>query len=269
MTVCLLAVLQQWTSGTVLPVRADEPAPIRVPLEILPSGHMAVEATINGKGPFRMILDTGSPITLLSGSAAQKSGLITATDAKQPALMGMRGQFALKSLRIGDLKATDVNVLVMDHPTVQLLSQLEGRIDGILGFAFYSRYRTTLDYAERQVSFVPVAYTPQDVIATVMGRLMGGEERRVVAPTGLWGLALDKPDSAPGLNITQVYPQSAAAAAGLKVGDRLLTLDGRWTDTLIDCYEAASLAPVGQEVSVKVLRAGKDLELPIRPRKGL
>ena len=36
-----------------------------------------------------------------------------------------------------------------------------------------------------------------------------------------------------------VLPESPAALAGIKTGDRLLTLDGRWTDTVADCYIAA------------------------------
>jgi hypothetical protein len=261
--VCGLAMLAP------LAARAAEPPPRMAALELLPSGHIAVQVLVNGKGPFRMVLDTGSPVTLLNGRAAQKSGLISATDAKQPALMGMRGQFAVKELRIGELQARNMAVLVMDHPTVELLSQLEGPLDGILGFSFFSRYRTTIDYADKRVSFTPVDYIPQDIIAMMMSRLTGGEQRRVVAPTGLWGMAVDKPDAAPGVRISQIYAQSAAQAAGLKVGDRLLTLDNRWTDTLLDCYEAASLAPAGQEIAVKVLRDGKEIELAVRPHVGL
>ncbi len=249
--------------------RADDPTEVSAPLEVLPSGHIAVQAMVNGKGPFRLILDTGSPVTLLNGRAAQKSGLITVADAKQPALMGLRGQFTLKSLSVGDLKAKDVSVLVLDHPTVALLSQMEGPIDGILGFSFFSHYRTTIDYADQRVSFVPISYVPSDVMATVMGQLMGGEARRVVAPSGLWGLVVDKPDSAPGVRITRIYPHGAAEEAGLKVGDRLLTVDSRWTDTPIDCYEAASLASANQQIPIKALRDGKELELTIQPRKGL
>jgi membrane-associated protease RseP (regulator of RpoE activity) len=258
---CLMVLLPLAAQATAPP--ADSAA-----LEILPSGHIAVQVMVNGKGPFRMVLDTGSPVTFLNGRAAQKSGLIGAAEVKQQVLMGMRGQFVLKSLQIGGLKAKDVGVLVMDHPTVEMLSEFEGPLDGILGFSFFARYRTIIDYADKWVSFEPVSYLPADIITAVTGRLMGGPERRVVAPSGLWGLVVDKPDAASGVRITQVFPQSAAEAAGLKVGDRLLTLDSRWTDTLIDCYEAASLAPAGQEIMVRVLRDGKELEVPVRPHVG-
>jgi len=249
--------------------RADEQPGTVAALEVLPSGHIAVQAVVNGKGPFRLIVDTGSPITLLSGHAALKAGLIKAAEVKQPVLLGLRGQFTLKSLTIGGLTSKDVNVLVMDHPTVQLLSQLEGPIEGILGFTFFSHYRITIDYAGKQLSFVPVDYTPRDVMSTVMVRLMGGEDRRVIAPVGIWGIVLDKPAGATGVRIAQVYLHSAAENSGLKVGDRLLTLDGRWTDTLIDCYEAASLVHADQDIIVKVLRDDKELDIAVHPHTGL
>jgi hypothetical protein len=262
-TVCAL------TSLHCRPAYADEPGMVSAPLEVLPSGHLALKIGINGKGPFRMILDTGSPVTLLGGNAAQRAGLLSAADLKQPVLMGMRGQFTVKTIKIGTLTAKAINVLVLDHPTIAMLSEMEGPLDGILGFSFFSHYRTVIDYAGKQVSFAPITYEPQDIMATMMQRLMGGEDRRVVAPSGLWGMAVDKPDTAPGVRITRIYPQSAADAAGLKVGDRLLTLDDRWTDSVIDCFEAASLAQAGREVTVKALRDGKEMELMVRPHTGM
>ena len=50
------------------------------------------------------------------------------------------------------------------------------------------------------------------------------------------------------MTIKEVLPGSPAAAAGLKVGDRLLTLDGRWTDSLADLYTAAGYVKPGETV---------------------
>ena len=51
-------------------------------------------------------------------------------------------------------------------------------------------------------------------------------------------------------------------------GDRLLTLDGRWTDSLPDLYEAAGHARPGAAAVLKVKRGGKELELKVTPLKG-
>ena len=48
--------------------------------------------------------------------------------------------------------------------------------------------------------------------------------------------------------IKEVLPGGAAAVAGLQANDRLLTLDDRWTDSLTDCYTAASYVKPGTEV---------------------
>ena len=45
--------------------------PVTVPFELLKSGHMAVQVNVNGKGPYRLIFDTGAPITLLNNKIAK------------------------------------------------------------------------------------------------------------------------------------------------------------------------------------------------------
>src|ERR1051325_588030 len=55
--------------------------PITIPLEILRTGHAAVKVSINGKGPFRLALDTGSPVTFVSNTCAVKVGLLSREEA--------------------------------------------------------------------------------------------------------------------------------------------------------------------------------------------
>lgn len=242
-----------------------------LPLQVLESGHIAVQVRVNGKGPFRLILDTGSPITFLGVRAAQQSGLIDARTAAQPALMGLRGMASAHTVQTGGARVTDLDLLILDHPIVSLLSQVEGPLDGILGFTFFSRFRTTLDYAGAKVTFSPVAYRPMDILTGMMGSLMGGDRpRHVAAPSALWGVTLAEESSkGAGIAITHVFPSGPAATAGLHTGDRLLTLDGRWTDTLADCCEAATFVPAGQPTQVTVRRDGKELTFTVVPEKGL
>ncbi len=99
----------------------------------------------------------------------------------------------------------------------------------------------------------------------------GAPEPRRLAPTGLWGVKIAKEanDQAAGVNITDVAKDGPAAKAGLKAGDRLLILDDRWTDSVDDCYAAASAAPVDAEVVVLIRRDGIEKELKVKPVKGL
>ena len=82
-------------------------------------------------------------------------------------------------------------------------------------------------------------------------------------------VARESGDDEPGVTIKAVLAGSPAAAAGLKVGDRVLTLDKRWTDTLTDLYTAAGHVKPGTTVPVTIRRAGKEMTLKVKPAVGL
>ena len=247
------------------------------PLELLRSGHIAIKVRVNGQGPFRLILDTGSPVTFISNNIARKLNLLPPQSAKvAPTLpaglagLALGGQVVLKSLSVGDSEIKNLSALILDHPTVAALSGFEGPLDGIVGFSFFARFRTTLDYLNARVTFEPVNYTPQDVMADMMNRLFGNASKaRVIAPQSLWGLSVAPTAQNDGLTVTQVYLSSAAAAAGFQPGDRITLLDDRWTDTVNDLYEAAALIVPNQPVVVKVVRGDKEILLTVRPHPGI
>src|ERR1700761_6727377 len=85
--------------------QAPKPKTVTVPLEVLKTKHLAIQVNINGKGPYRLIFDTGAPIVLLSNSVAKESGVLP-KDAKAPAftLFGAMGQFQANSIAVGDAK---------------------------------------------------------------------------------------------------------------------------------------------------------------------
>src|ERR1700722_16254515 len=100
------------------PAPAAEPAkPIVVPLEILASKHLAVQVTVNGKGPYRLIFDTGAPMVLLSNKAASESGVVP-KDAAEPlfTMFGAKGQFPADKFDVGGATVEKMQVVVMDHP---------------------------------------------------------------------------------------------------------------------------------------------------------
>jgi membrane-associated protease RseP (regulator of RpoE activity) len=256
------------------PLHGEERQPISVPFDLLLTKHIVVQIKINGKGPYRMIFDTGAPVSLVNSRVARATGLL-AKDAATPLfnLFGPVEQVKMKTLQLGDLKAAGVPIIVMDHPTVEVLSKILGPVEGILGFPFFARYRMTLDYQAKQMTFVPNGFEPTDVIQGLMTTLMAREQPKtsVLAPAGLWGVSVDKPDrdDEAGVLVKAVLPDSPAAKAGLRAGDRLLSLDGRWTDTVADCYRAAAYVPAGTAAVAVVQREGKELELTVTPAAGL
>lgn len=245
-----------------------------VPFEVLATKHILVKATINGQGPFRLIFDVGSPVTLLTGAAAEESKVIKG-DAPRAFLFGARGEAEVDSLKVGDLEAKDLPVLVMDHPLLGALGKALGRrIDGLIGYTFFARYRTSIDYQAREMTFEPVPFKVRNLMQDLPERLAGPRvaRRRVLAPGGLWGLAVGRPAggvAAAGVPVLSVLPGSPAEAAGLKPGDLLTTLDGRWTASVADAYAAAAGVPPDRPAPVVVLRDGQELTLTVTPRDGI
>lgn len=247
-------------------VRADDPA--SVPLEVLRTRHVAVQTKINGEGPFRLVLDTGAPITFINRRVAVKLGLMKPDAAKQPAMLGMGGQVKVRSLEVGSVKAEDVPVMILDHPIVEMIGQVEGGIDGIVGYTFWARYRMTLDYQAKQATFASSDYKPQDVLASVMARLMNTDDRApVISPAGLWGMeaAVEKGK----VVVKRVTPGWPAAQAGLRPGDRIKTINRRWTDTFPELLDALAHARPDQPAAMVIDRSGTEVRVEVRPRTGL
>lgn len=262
--------------GGALPAPAETAAskPVTVPFDLLLTKHMVIQVKINGKGPYRVIFDTGAPVSLINSKTAREVGLLP-KNASTPlfSLFGPAVQTTMKTLELATLKAHSVPVIVMDHPTVEVLSRALGPVEGIIGFPFFARYRVTLDYQAKQLTFAPSRFEPTDTLQTLMATLLAGEKpaAKRLAPAALWGFSVDKKpdDEGAGVVIKEVLPGSAADKAGFRVGDRLLSLDGRWTDSVADCYAAAGYVQPGTEVRVVLSREGNVSELTVKPLAGL
>jgi hypothetical protein len=262
------------------PLRADDaakPEAITVPFELLKTKHIAVQVKINDKGPYRLIFDTGAPITLLNTKIGKEAGIIK-KGQKKPffSLFNAAGPTKIDKVEIGELKAEKVGAVVMDHPTVDAISRALGPIDGIVGMPFWGRYKMTIDYQKKEMTFTPNGYEPPDAMEAMMATVMALMARdkpptKILTASGQWGMVVDKSedDEEAGVTIKSVVSGGAAAKAGLQSGDRLLTLDGRWTDSVPDCYTAAAAAKAGMAVNVKIVRQGKERVLSITPSPGL
>ena len=249
--------------------QADEPAtkPAVVPFELLKTQHMAIKIKINGKGPYRVIFDTGAPTNLINNKVAKEAGIT----AKKPLFSFFPASEKMKTLQIGDLKVENVGTMVFDHPTVSLIDKHFGPIEGLIGFPFFARFKMTVDYQKKELTFVPNNFEPPDAMKILEKTLMSSNQKKVLAPAGQWGfkVAKESKDAEPGVNVQEVLAGSPAAKAGLMAGDRLLVLAGRWTDSVADCYAAAGYVPAGTEARVRISRNGKEMELTVKVRAGL
>ena len=253
--------------------------PVKVPFKLLPSRHMLIEVKVNGKGPFKLIFDTGAPLNIVTTRLGKATGISKGGGGGLMALLGGGlNQVEIATMTLGDVTAKKVAAIVMDHPTVQAISDAfaeeHGAIDGIVGFPFFARFATTVDYQKKELSLSPRDFKQGDFIADLTKSLTEASENagraKVVGPAGLWGFALTKAksDTEPGVTVGEVYEGTPAAKAGLKVGDRVLTIDGRWSDSLGDAHVAASLVKPGRKADVTLTRDGKTLTVSVTPVVG-
>jgi S1-C subfamily serine protease len=154
---------------------------------------------------------------------------------------------------------------------VSLIDKFMGPVEGLVGFPFFARYKMTIDYQKKEMTFAPGTFDPPDVMKTMMKTIMAGNQKKILAPAGQWGfkVAKESKDAEPGVNVKEVLAGSPAAKGGLKAGDRLLILAGRWTDSVADCYAAASYVAPGTEARLRIRRDGKEMELTVKVQAGL
>ena len=175
-----------------------------VPFKMLPTNHMLVEARINDKGPYHLIFDLGAPVTLLSNRVSEVTGVVKAS-APRSFLFGMRGEAEVDKLQVGDLTAAKLPVIVLDHPVLKALEDMTGRhLDGLMGFTFFARYKTTIDYHAHQMTFEPIEYQVRDLLKELPDRLMGPKvtRQRVLAP---WAFGVCGWGNQPVASIRPVY----------------------------------------------------------------
>ena len=254
----------------------DPVKPIKVPFDLLKSQHMVINVKINGKGPYRLIFDTGSPVNLINTKVAAATGLGGEDGGKNPlgGLMGGGQQIKMKTLQLGDIKAENLPAVVMNHPTVETISKVLGPVEGIIGYPFFARYRMTIDYQAKEMTFVPSGFEPKDSLNSLQMTLFGGGKKKAMAPivpAAQWGVRVAKEakDEDAGVNIVEVFAGSPADVAGLKAGDRLLTIDDRWTDSVADCYSAAAAIRPGDTVRVVIRRGNEAQTLKLTVRAGV
>ena len=109
-----------------------------------------VMVTINGKGPFRFVVDTGTGgQAFITRALADQLGLIPSGRIRLNDPSGRGGQkvpvVVLQSLRVAGVEFTDVRAAVHD------LSNGDGYCQGLLGFPLFRDYLLTLDYPNRHM----------------------------------------------------------------------------------------------------------------------
>jgi predicted aspartyl protease len=129
------------------------------PSVVLPTRRCAnyflADVTINGRGPYAMLVDTGASHTVVSARVARD----LEADATPMALGAARGSqgrtqkieslVRARSLRAGALELREFNAITLDLAGVQ--AALGTRLDGILGYNAFGGLLLTFDYPASEV----------------------------------------------------------------------------------------------------------------------
>src|ERR1035438_7087245 len=157
--------LIEWHSGLLLlvitccvQVLAQAPVPkqafIEVPFELI-HGTIIVPATVNGAGPFWMMLDTGADPTVVELGTAKSAGLKIAASGQQGSGGGTSPNLAYETslpvVQLGGLTATKVDALAMDLS--KLSSKLGRPIGGVLGYSLFKTRIVQIDSPNRKRRF--------------------------------------------------------------------------------------------------------------------
>lgn len=194
----------------------------------LRQGFPFIDVTINGQGPFRMLVDTGANASLLTPQAAQRAGL---TFDHRVILTTMAGEKVVRgastnSIQAGDTLESDLAILALDLPEVRSLSR---DADGVLGQSFLARNPYLLDYQHKRLwlgeaATEQAARLPHSVNAT-------NTKGRTVLPVALdpdgqiWQLALDSGAT----NLIVDCSERCPRAWGVERDSRLVTHAGERT----------------------------------------
>lgn len=128
--------------------------PVTVPMT-LTSGIPEVEVRINGRGPFRFILDTGASSLTVSQELAERLALPTVTSTKitsvtPVASVDLGHPRTVRELRLGSAVFQNIDAAAADLSSLQM-----GQLDGILGISVFADCRLTLDYPAKRIVLEP------------------------------------------------------------------------------------------------------------------
>jgi predicted aspartyl protease len=128
---------------------APEPQPMfATPTRVDRIGRVMAPVTINGQGPYRLVVDTGASHSTFSPRLAAALGLVPSLDA--PLLLnGVTGVAEVPTVTVGRIQAGDM--VVEDAQVPVVLSSIMADADGILGVAGFRYGRILVDFRHDRI----------------------------------------------------------------------------------------------------------------------
>jgi Aspartyl protease len=111
-------------------------------------GRIWAPVMINGRGPFRLVLDTGASHSGVTAMVALALGI--PTDKSPPVLLrGVTGSATVPTIQVNSLSVGDVAV---DSPLLPIVPDAMGGAEGVLGSEGLANKRISIDFRHDQIT---------------------------------------------------------------------------------------------------------------------
>jgi predicted aspartyl protease len=127
------------------PATTTPPPSAEVVASVDLSNHLTVPVQINGKGPFKFVVDTGADRTILATDVAQKLGLVT---SKQVLVEGVVRTIPADTVEVASLT---VGPVTRENMKVPILVRELLVVDGYLGLDAVDGYSVSFDFASNML----------------------------------------------------------------------------------------------------------------------
>ena len=139
-------------AGAALHAEARAASSLVADVGFLSPGHrIVVKVTLSGKGPFAMLLDTGTDRSIIDATLAHRlRALSDATPGPGAGTMPPRG-WDMRDLRLGHLRADSVAAEALDLGRIS--ARLGMHVDGVLGYSCLVDRIVQIDYGRHRLRF--------------------------------------------------------------------------------------------------------------------
>lgn len=216
-------------------IEADAPLALRTTLD--GAGRIMAPVMINGRGPFRLLVDTGANSSMISTRLADELGIAYGS-AATVMLNGVTGSALMPTAEIERLQS---GALVLKNQQVVILtSEMTASADGILGMAGLRDRLLIVDFKRGRVSIKRSQRDDSDLIRVPAERMASG---LLVARANVDGIAA-----------LAIIDTGAASTLGNRALQQALSKEGRVLT--VPVLGATAHVAIGDMTAIKNIAVG-------------
>lgn len=249
-----------------------------VPYKLTGTQHVMVRVKLNGKGPFNFILDTGAPALIISETIATKTKAKLDDKNWADFKLEIEGGVVLPEAR-------GLSTDMFQLKGMNALGVAGVELHGVLGYNILAQFRIQYDFTTDKLVWTKLDFAPPKMVGIgkkgdsqggleamgdmmkMLAPLLGLKPNFEVKPRGYLGVLLGEDKEA--MTVRAILPGSPAEKAGLKVGDQIVGVGKRDTDSVDELMKQVNRLAEGEKLTLKVKQGSDTRTLNIELGKGL